>query len=268
MKLKQIIILTFTASFLITSYIPSLARVTNVLIHTAIENQFDENAKKPVDLVFYLNGGGSNESYVLGPFILGGLDVPNLNNFYRKDLVFVSFAFNPSSHWSSPGTVKDVINNIHVISKKYNTRKIILIGISVGGSLALNILSNADNELKSKISKVLAVFPIIDYEYTVKNTKRQNILDDLNKHFSKSKDPKAFMKSSSPITYISNIPNHTKIVLIEGIQDTHVCSNQIEKYYSELKKKNHDAKLIKYNIDHTLEPAEKEFGSLVKSFLQ
>lgn len=268
--IKRLTMLTlfFLLIFVVTN--PVNAKVTHTLIHTAKENlsivgEHSDN-KKPVDLVFYLNGGGSTEILLLADFLFGGLNIPELNNVYRKDLVFVGFAYDPRLHWSNPEIVRDVIENIYEISSKFNTRKIFIIGISVGGSLALNVLSNADESLKNKITIVLAMFPIIDYDYTFSTTKRENIYTLLKEYFDKFENPKEQMKLSSPINYIDGIPSHTEITLIEGTSDTHVPPEQIEDYYNKLKELKKSVKLLKFNTDH-LSPG-KEFGEVIQNLLR
>ncbi|MBI2995376.1 MAG: prolyl oligopeptidase family serine peptidase [Candidatus Melainabacteria bacterium] len=263
---------TLTLFFLLTFVVtnPISAKVTHILIHTAKENLSTvgehNNNNKPVDLVFYLNGGGSAETLLLADFPFGGLNIPDLNNVYRKDLVFVSFAYDPRFHWSNPEIVRDVVENIHEISSKFNTRKIFIVGISVGGALALNILSNADRDLKDKITNVLAMFPIIDYDYTFSTTKRENIYTLLKEYFDKFENPKEQMKLSSPVNYISGIPSHTEITLIEGTNDTHIPPEQIEDYYNKLKELKRNVKLLKFNTDH-LSPG-KEFGEVIQALLK
>lgn len=242
------------------------SRVKNVLILPNEENTIKR--KDPVDLAVYFYGANCDETWIATPFAAGGLNLTGLKDYYRKDLVFVSFGYDTRFHWSSPDIAKDSIKSIRQVCKKYNVRKIMLIGVSAGGSLALNVLSLADKKLQNQISGVIAVFPIIDYEYTLLHSQRENIIYYLSQHFSKYKDPNQMMRLSSPITYVSRVPDHTKIILIEGTKDTHVGSNQIEKYYSQLIKDKKNAELIKYNVDHLLVELDKEFGDIVKSLLK
>lgn len=247
------------------------SRVKNIVIYPDTE----EYKKIPIDLVIYFHGSNCDESWVFTSFAAGGLNLiedqngnfKRVNNGYRENLVFASLGYDTRFHWSSPDVAKDSIKEIKKLIKNYKVNKIILIGVSAGGSLALNFLSLADKEIQDLTTDVVSVFPIIDYEYTYRHTKRENILSYLTEHFSKYKDQLQAMKLSSPITYISKVPVHTKIILIEGTQDTHVCSNQIEKYHNELIKSGRNSELIKYNVDHLLVDLNKEFGELIKSLL-
>ena len=243
----------------------SPTRVKNVLVYPEAEESYEK--KEPVDLVFYFHGANCDESYMFSPFGAGGLNLTDLKNQYRKDLVFVSFGYDTRLHWSSPSITKDSVRSINDLCKKYNVRKIFFVGISAGGSLALNVLSLADEKLQNRIAGVISVFPIIDYNYTFKHTQRQNILRTLQKHFLKFEDPNLEMELSSPITYISKVPSNTKIILIEGIKDTHIGSIQIEKYYEELVKAGKNAELVKFDVDHLLINIGDEFGKIVKSLL-
>ena len=229
--------------------------------HPAIKND------EPVDLVFYFHGAGGEEEDILKSFASGGLDLEK-ERYYRKNIVFHSFCYDTHFHWASPEITKDSIKKIQRISKKYNTRKIMLIGISSGGTLALNVLSLANNKLKNLISDILAVFPITDYEYTLSHNHSEWLAPELKKHFSQYSNPKKQMKESSPITFVSKIPSHTRIILIEGTRDKVVDSAQVERFYSEIKKINERNQLIKWNTDHDVRPSEKEFEVLVKDLLK
>lgn len=275
-KKKQLIIFSVTTAFILISALYYVlqsgqglvftnSRVQNILIYPDDE-EFYKN-KKPVDLVFYFFGANRDESAVMESFSRGGLNLMDENEKYRKNLIFISFGYDTKFHWSSPDIAKDTIKSINSLRRKYNVNKIFFVGVSAGGSLALNVLSLADQKLQEHISAVISVFPIIDYKYTYENTKRQNISEYLKVHFLEFKEPDEYMKLSSPITYTSNIPSHTKIILIEGIKDTHVCSNQIEKYYENLKKLNKNVELMKFDTDHVLYNVDKEFGDLIKSVI-
>lgn len=260
-----VVVLVFLSSFLFSR---ANSKITHYVVHAEITNYFNQVFKPQVDLVVYLHGAGTDERYIYAPFTVGGIEVhENLKN-YRRNLLFISFLFQPQKHWSSLEDAKDLISKLKILQWKYNIRKIIFVGMSVGGSLALNTLSLADSNLQKKITDVVSVFPIVDYQYTIKHTKRKNIYDDLKVHFSMSNDPALFMKESSPITYISKIPKHTKIFLIKGSKDTHVCSNQIDKYYEELKRAGKNVELQTYDMDHDLFQNGERFGNLIKSILK
>lgn len=263
-----VLILLFGISVLVSGFeIPFLttSRVKTIFIYPAPNNGSTYTHKKPVDFVFYFHGAGCTEKLIVEPFYRGGLNLVEFANIYRKDLIFVSFGYNTRRHWSSPEVTKDTIKKIREIVNKFNTRKIMFIGVSMGGSLALNVLSVADQKLKDLISGVISAFPIIDYQYTISHTKRKNIYDALKEDFSKYKEPLNAMRLSSPATYISGVPDHTKIILIEALMDTHVPPKQIEDYYSELVKLKKDVVLLKYDTDHL--PVEKEYRELVTKFL-
>lgn len=246
------------------SFFPS-TKVKRVLIYP--QDLTFKNNKDKVDLVFFFHGAGCDETFVFSPFSLGGLDLKNTISLLRDDLVFVSFGYDSPFHWASPDVVKATIKKIKEISKGYKVGKIVLIGVSMGGTLALNVLSIADKDLQNKISDVFAVFPIVDYQYTILNTKRENILSSLKKHFYGFSDPIKLMKLSSPINYVSSIPQNTRIVLVEGLRDTHVGSKIIEDYYNELIKTNTNSILVKWDTDHLVvnfqEDFKKWFFSLV-----
>lgn len=220
---------------------------------------------KPVDLVFFFQG---IQTDILAPYSLGGLDIQNQSKVYGRDKVFFTINFNNILHWSSPRAVSESIKVMKDVVRVFNTRSIKIIGISKGGSLVLNILSSADQNLKEKITDAIIVYPVIDYNYTLFHTKRKNIREQLIKHFFLCKNPFQLMKDSSPVTFYKSISKNTNIVLIEGLKDTHVCSNQIEKYYELIKPINKNTKLIKWGVDHLLGEVANDYRDLVLSILK
>ncbi|MBI2995377.1 MAG: alpha/beta hydrolase fold domain-containing protein [Candidatus Melainabacteria bacterium] len=245
---------------------PLEAKIINVLIHTPIERQYPANINQPVDLVFYFQGAGNDESLLLGPYDLGGFFLSMLGDIYRKDLVFVSFGYDTYWLWPSPKLINETLQEVHTIVNKFNTRRIKFAGVSLGGSVALNLLSQADQNIKSKVSEVLAIFPITDFKYNFLNTKRDNVKSLFKKHFFKFKDPYEQMRLSSPLSYINGIPDDAKITLVEGALDTHVPKEQIEFYFNKLKTLNKQVKLVTFNSDH--KPVEQDFLNLIKAFLK
>lgn len=219
---------------------------------------------KPVDLVFFFQGVAND---IILPFSYSGLNLASEKKIYRDDLVFISFDFNTPLHWSSPKTVISTINAIKYLIGSFNTRKVKIIGVSMGGALALDIISKADSDLKSKISDVLVVYPVVDYKYTFFNTKRKNIRKMLLKHFFSYKHPFNLMKESSPFTFYKSISKDINITIIEGIYDTHVCSDQIEKYFEKIKLINKNVKLLRWDIDHSLIDMGDRYEKVVLSIL-
>lgn len=233
----------------------------------AIEKKCKKCTKEPIDLVFYFHGAGGRVDDFAKPYSFGGLNLEKENKF-REDIVFLSFCYDTNFHWASSDIVKDSIAEIHRTVNKFNVRKIILIGISSGGTLALNILSLADKKLQEKITNVLAVFPITDYKYTEQNNKSEWLQEELKKHFAQYKNPEIEEKNSSPITWVSKIPSSVEIALVEGTNDTLVNPAQIEKYYNELKKTNNNSVLIKLETNHLVSPYEKDFSEILNLILR
>lgn len=273
MSMKKILLLLLPALLLVAVFAfyftkPSEpnVQITDVSVFPNIEpkDAMTYLGGKPVDIVFFFQGVAND---ILLPFPYAGLNLGSKEKIYRDDLIFFSFSYSPIMHWSSPKTVSETIRRMNYIINVFNVRKVKIVGISMGGALALNILSKADKELKDKITDALIVYPVIDYEYTLFHTKRGNIRSHLFNHFFWYKNPFSLMKESSPVTYYGSISPNTKITLLEGVFDTHVCSNQIEKYYELIKPINKNATLLKWNVDHLLVDVGDDYKNLVFSIL-
>lgn len=252
--------------FLSTCLLFAGAKATDSLIHVSNEIL---KTNKPVDLVFYFHGLGTHEGYILPPFVFGGLDIVEHKDIYRNDLVFIAFHISDENYGAGPEEIRDIVENIKMIEEKFNTRKIYLVGASFGGSIVLNILNYKDTNLRNKIAGALACFPATDFEYTLTKTKRGNISSYLNRYFDKYKDNKiSIIKYSSPINQALMVKNDTKILLIEGIKDTHIPPPQVENYYKKLKPRLKQIKLIKVNTDHNFSDITEIFKKNVVELLK
>lgn len=235
--------------------------ITNIFIYPKNFKDY-ANDEKSVDLVFYLHGSMGQDIYE--PYGYGGFNLIELQKDLRKDLIFVSFKFDNDLHWSSPGTTSELIEKITKLAKLFKTRKIYIFGISMGGSLALNALSNASDEVKTKIEKVVTIFPVIDYEYTTEHSKRDDLKEKLATHFKGDKD---FAIKSSPIFYYKSIPKNTDVIIVKGVNDTHVCNEPIDKYAKYLNDEDKKVQIINWDIDHLIFPAAKQYEKLIRSVL-
>ena len=248
---KSLITLIVSIAFLCGVITLSLSNVLNekntnkILIYSKADNLTE---RKEVDLVLFFSGYTIGSPGLLANFDFGGLGLnPYLGNKYRENLVFVSIDTDPVANWGSPGSVKGVLKNIKDLLKQYNVSKIYIIGGSMGSSLALNLASQADNEIKNKIAEILVYLPITDYKYTIENCQNQSIKTDLEKHFGRNEK---FIQESSPISYINDLPEKIKITFIAAANDTIVATQQVYDYYNKAKEIGKNVELISVQGDH------------------
>lgn len=242
--------------------------IEGTIIYPLKDDLRSYNNGKPVNLIFYLHGAGCNENYFASPYDEGGLFLGKNGYDYGIDNVFLSIKFKNRFHWASPKATKDAIVEINNLIKKFNVKSVKIVGISMGGSLALNIASNTFGTLKYKLTKVLAVYPIIDFKYTYQHAGDEKLKDDLKKHFYLEKDSKNLIRESSPITYLDNFPSNVELTLIQGNKDIHVPPEQIENYYIRLSKLGaENCKLLKFDSEHGFENVGREFGEAIKEFV-
>lgn len=263
--LPILILLAILGFYYTRPYEPEVSIVrTSIIPDMPLEQARTYLNGKPVDLVFFFQGVAND---IVLPYSYSGLNLASEKKIYRDDLIFISFDYNRPLHWSSPNTVFLTIKAIKYLISCFNVRSVKIIGISMGGALALDVLSRADLVLKSKISDVLVVYPVIDYKYTLANTKRKSIHDQLLMHFFSYRSPLKLMRDSSPITFYKSISKTTNITILEGVHDTHVCSDRIESYYEKIKSINKNVKLLKWEVDHSLMGFDEQYKSLVLSIL-
>lgn len=211
---------------------PAFANNTRLLIHTKPDFIL---SNKEIDLVLYFPGYGCWSKFLLLEHKHGGLELTPPVTKYRPNIVFATFDTDPLSHFGSQKVVFSVLKDILKLTKIYKIKKIFLVGGSMGSSLALNLASLAEGEIKDKISGILVYFPITNYEQTMKNTKNKEFKDALVKHFTKDSNDPDLAKHSSPITFVKDLPQKAKTILIVGTEDTTAPPEQAKIYFQEAK---------------------------------
>ena len=264
-KVILLIIIFLAGLAFLLNQVLSKPAPNKILIYTNIDNL---SSKKETDLVLFLAGFTIGSPGLLANYDFGGLALsPYLEDKYRKNIIFASIDTIPVTHWGSPDAVKSILKNIKQLMKLYNIKRIFIIGGSMGSSLTLNLASQADEEIKSKITGVIAYLPITDYDYTLQNTKNQSVKDAILKHFSENKD-ESLIKKSSPITYINDLPEKIKIILIATASDQTVPPEQVYTYFNKAKELGKNIELYKVPGDHNTGYIQNVYRELVLNLLK
>lgn len=236
-----------------------------ILIYTNIDNI---TSKKEVDLVLFFAGYTLGSGSLVATYDWGGLELsPYLNNKYRDNIIFASIDTNPVTNWGSPEAVNNVLKDIKKLLELYNIKRIFIIGGSMGSSLALNIASLADEEIKSKIAGVIAYLPITDYSYTLEHCNNPPVKEAIEKHFKEKDKDGRLIIDSSPYAHVNNLPDKTKIILIATTSDKTVPSEQVDLYYLKAKQLGKNISLHKVQGDHNTGYIKEVYKQIVNELL-
>lgn len=267
----SIFVLTLLVVFILVGSAIFLTKVLSspspnkILIYTNIDNI---TSKKEVDLVLFFAGYTLGSGSLVAPYEWGGLELsPYLNNKYRDNIIFASIDTNPVTHWGSPEAVNSVLKDIKKLLELYNIKRIFLIGGSMGSSLVLNIASLADDEIKTKISGVIAYLPITDYSYTLEHCNNSQVKEVIYKHFKEKDKDGRLIIDSSPFAHVNNLPEKTKIILIATTEDKTVPSEQVDLYYLKAKQLRKNVELHKVTGDHNTGYIKEMYKKVIKEIL-
>ena len=271
MHLKKINCCFNSLIFLILSLYPNQAlseagTQNRILIYTNIDNI---TSKKEADLVLFFPAYHCSSNYLLAGYKDGGLALSPeskgyVKNNYRADIIFASV----DTKFASLNDVLNVLKDVKRLINIYNIKHIYLIGGSLGSSTALNIASLADENIKQKIAGVLVYLPITDFEYTMKNTPNANLKTMLYNDFIYRDSDGTLPKKSSPITYVNDLSQKAKIILIAGTRDSTVPKEQVDKYYEKAKSQGKNIYIYKVNADHVTSEIENIYKKLVNELLR
>lgn len=124
-------------------------------------------------LVLYLHGMGSN---YMEPFVVPH-DLTVAQALASKDptLGILSCSYRKESSWGSDKAISDINQNVREILQQYPFKRIVVMGVSMGGSVALNYACVAPFDIKKKIVGVVSMESAGDLGQLYKVTTNQDI---------------------------------------------------------------------------------------------
>lgn len=200
-------------------------------------------------LIVYLHGMGSN---YLEPYIVAKKEPigPAIASKYPHSIM-ISLNYRQSNGWGNDNALSDINQNITEVCYAYPVEKIILIGTSMGGCVALNYAAVAPNTIKERIKGVVSVEGSGDLKALYESTKipvvKMGIADAMGDPPEKS--PGNY-RQASLLANIDKLPGDVKFTIVSAKSDTTVPPPLQKSVYEALKEKGNACKFIEIDLGH------------------
>jgi len=174
---------------------------------------------------------------------------------------FLSFNYGSSPSWGNAAARIDISKLLGSIIKELNVKRILLVGVSMGASTALNYTATAPDYIKNRIVGIVAVSPCANLEDLYKQTAAPEIKSSLENVFGVGKDvmPIGYEQNSFD-TCVIFLPPKVKVGVVSATEDKAVPIDLQKDVVRDLS--NRDIIIKSYEV-------EGKFDSLpVKSILE
>lgn len=169
-------------------------------------------------LVVYLHGMGST---FLEPFIYPQ-DTPiySVISSQVPNVIPLSCNYRKASSWGNDAAMTDISQNIRELSQQFPVEKIVMMGSSMGGCVALSYAAQAPDDIKAKITGVVSAESAGDLIQLYKKSKDGSIRPALINAFGGTPEqvPETYRKQSF-LANIDGLPKHTRVFVISARRD-------------------------------------------------
>jgi predicted esterase len=206
-------------------------------------------------LVVYLHGMGST---YLEPFVKhSGDTVADTITKSDATIVFISPNCRGEAAWGGDAELSDITQNIREIVQQYPIQKIIIIGCSMGGCVALNYAACAPQDIKEKLAGIVSIESSGDLMSLFQKSKHPNIKYAMIQAFGGTPEqvPLAYAKRSF-IANAKQLPTTTRVAIVSADKDVIVPPEFQSQLVSVLEANHVPVKLITTDTPHGLPSAE------------
>ncbi len=207
-----------------------------------------------ITLIVYLHGMGSD--------FMEPIAYPTSNTIIDcilkkyPNLTFLSTNYGGKTQWGNDGSLFDISANIAELNKRSPINKIILIGSSMGGCVAMLYATIAPPQIKKRIIGVVSVEAAGDLLELYRVTGFPDIKTAMEKAFgcSPQECPELY-RHKSFLRNLTTLNPSVKVFLVSARQDYTVPPRLQKELYNALKNLGIQVKLIDVDGVHTIPPA-------------
>jgi acetyl esterase/lipase len=210
--------------------------------------------QKDLTLVVYLHGMGST---FMEPFLTPkDKPVSQALTEHNPALVIASLNYRGQSAWANDVAVADINQNIREIVNRFPISKIVIMGTSMGGCSALAYSYLAADDIKAKMTGVVAAEPAGDLALLYDKTKSQIVKSGLIGAFGGSPQlqPQGYT-SRSILNNTDKIAPGLRFAIISAKQDSVIPPDFQQAIMNSLKDKKLSCQLIEVDEKHGVPPA-------------
>lgn len=187
-------------------------------------------------LVVYLHGMGSN---FMEPFVKPSEQtVAAAITRDNPRVGFLSCNYRQEASWGNDAAVSDIEQNIRELIQEYPFKKIVMMGTSMGGCVALNFAATAPDDIKSKIAGVVSMESSGDLVSLFAKTKTGAIRPAMMMAFGGAPDQvESTYRRKSFLSNIESLPRSARVYILSAKADTVVPPELQRKVIDELKQR-------------------------------
>lgn len=218
----------------------------------AVSPPFLLTPTKSVTLVVYLHG--QNSTY-FEPFETGTGKCLAEVIIGKNDTVLLSCNYRPPASWGNDAAMADITQNVREMCEEYPITKIVLMGTSMGGSVAPTYAAMAPPDIKGKIVGVVSVEGSGDLARLYNQTTMATVKNAMATSFGGTPEmqPLAYT-SHSFLTHINELPQGVRFAVVSAQKDKVVPPSLQKEIVDALDKENIQHKLIELDINHMAPP--------------
>lgn len=159
-----------------------------------------------------------------------------------------------TASWGRKAALNDITKNIRDVLQAYPAFRIVLFGTSMGAGTAINYAALAPDDIKAKITGVLAVYPCGDLRDLVDKSHNPAVKPSLLAVFGDPKDNNKEWDEASCLSNIKLISKKVKVCVITSISDDVVPPEFQRAIVKALKKNGNKVKYLLVEGNHAVPP--------------
>jgi acetyl esterase/lipase len=218
----------------------------------AVSPPFLLTPTKSVTLVVYLHG--QNSSY-LEPFETGAGKCLAEAIIGRNNTILLSCNYRAPASWGNDAAMSDITQNVREMCDEYPVTRIVVMGTSMGGSIAPTYAATAPPDIKSKVVGIVSVEGSGDLASLFHQTTMDNVKNAMLTSFGGPPETRPLAYSSrSFLTHINELPQSVKFCIVSANKDKVVPPPLQKEMVDALTKANIQHKLVELDIHHEAPP--------------
>lgn len=205
-------------------------------------------------LLVYFHGMGAN---FMQPFVTP-TDGPAAMAFQNldPDTCILSVSYRKEASWGTDAALADVSQNIRHVMQEVPCRRIVLAGGSMGACTALGYAIQCPDDIRQKITGLIAVQGAGDLAKLYRDTKLESVREAMTAAFGGSPDQNpAIYRAKSLLDNIEKLDPKVKIAVVSTDRDTIVPSALQFDVADQLSAKKYQVAHLRFAGDHHLPPS-------------
>jgi dienelactone hydrolase len=159
-----------------------------------------------------------------------------------------------TASWGRTAALNDITKNIRDVLQAYPAFRIVLFGTSMGAGTAINYAALAPEDIKKKVTGVLAVYPCGNLKDLLDKSHNPAVKPSLLAAFGEPNNNNKEWDEASCLTNIKLIDKHVKVCVITSISDDVVPPEFQRAIVKALKKNGNKVKYTLVEGNHAVPP--------------